>query len=134
MDNPYQSPQEPSTPFGSGLPTDMNHRPRGLVGHVRALAILMVVQGALDLVMACFLGVMAVVIGPLMSQAEAPRAGGPPPEQMSWLVIIIYGGMAAAMLVVALLHIVAGVQNWRFRGRVLGIVALASGAFSLLTC
>ena len=47
----------------------------------------------------------------------------------------MYGVMAAAALVAGLLHIAAGVQNCRFRGRVLGIVVLASGFLvTPLTC
>ena len=135
MDNPYQSPEESCTP-GWGSPMDPRFRPRGLVGHIRVLAILMIVQGALDLAMGCMLGVMAVAIGPLMSHAEMQQQPnvGPMPEQMFWLVTVIYGGMAVVMLIVAVLHIVAGVQNCRFRGRILGIIAVSSGALSNFTC
>jgi hypothetical protein len=135
MDNPYQSPEEPSTPFGSGSPMDGNRR-RGLVNHVRAVAILMLVQGGLEVFATFVFAVFAVAIPTFIRSQEMQRPPpNPPPEQVFWLMTAIYGVMATAALVVAILHITAGVRNCRFRGRVLGIVALAGGAAtSLLTC
>jgi hypothetical protein len=136
MENPYQSPQEPSTPFGSGSPMDANRRPRGLVNHVRAIAILMIVQGGLEAFAAIVFGFFAVAIGPLMSHQEMQQPpGAAPPEQFVWIMTGTYGVMATAALLVAILHITAGVRNCRFRGKVLGIVALSAGAAgTLLTC
>jgi hypothetical protein len=137
MDNPYQSPQEPSTPFAGNPPMDGNHRPRGLVNHVRVVAILMLVQGALEVFAAFVFGVMAVAIRPMMlhQEMQMPPPNQPPPEQFFWIMTVTYGVMATAALIVAVLHITAGVRNYRFRGRVLGIVALAGGAATtLLTC
>ena len=136
MDNPYQSPEESCTP-GWGSPTDPHRRPRGLVGHVRVVAILMLVQGGLEAFTAVMLAVMAVAIPSAMLQQEvrAPQPNQPPEELIFWIMTVTYGVMATASLVVAILHITAGVRNCRFRGKVLGIVALAGGALaSLLTC
>jgi hypothetical protein len=136
MDNPYQSPEEPCSPFGRGSPNNPSLRPRGLVNHVRAVAILMILQGVLDLVMACVLGAMAALMGHLIFHQEMqqhPPNGGPSPEQMFSIFTVMYGVMAVVVLAVAALHIVAGVQNLRFRGRTLGIVALASGVLTFFT-
>ena len=51
-----------------------------------------------------------------------------------WILPLVYGGMAAVALVASVLHLVAGVRNYRFRGRTLGIVALACGMLTVLTC
>jgi hypothetical protein len=137
MDNPYQSPQEPSTPFAEGLSMDGSYRPRGLVNHVRAVAILMLVQGGLEVFAAFVFGVMAVAIRPMMlqQQMQMQPPNQPPPEQFFWMFTVVYGVMATASLIVAVLHITAGVRNYRFRGRALGIVALAGGAATtLFTC
>ena len=42
--------------------------------------------------------------------------------------------MAAAALAASLLHLMAGFHNYRFRGRTLGIVALAGGMLTVATC
>jgi hypothetical protein len=64
-----------------------------------------------------------------------PPENGPPTEVFFWTMTVTYGVMAAAAVIVAVLHITAGVRNYRFRGRVLGIVALVGGAAgTLLTC
>ena len=44
------------------------------------------------------------------------------------------GARRMAALAAAVLHVVAGLRNWRFRGRILGIVALAAGMVTVLTC
>lgn len=134
MENPYQSPQEPNTPFGPSAQTPFQPQPRGLVNHVRVLAILLIVQGALDLGVASVLGVMAVAIPRMMTAENFRQTDGPSPEQMSWIMAGIYGGLAVTLLAVAVLHIVAGFRNWKFRGRVLGFIALASGLLTVFTC
>jgi ABC-type branched-subunit amino acid transport system permease subunit len=132
MENPYQSPEEPCTPPPDGEP---DRRPPGLVHHVRVVAILMIVQGALELLAGVGLGAFAIVM-PQVMRADLQRAPQPQPmpANMFWVITVIYGGMAAAALAAALLHITAGLRNYRFRGRILGIVALASGLLTFFTC
>ncbi len=136
MDNPYQSPEEPSTPFGASWPVDGSRRPRGLVNHVRAVAILMLIQGVLELCLSLVLGAVAAVIMPLASRGGMPQQqpGGPPPEQLFWFTICLYGGMAVVVLLAGVLHIAAGIRNLRFRGRTLGIVALGGGLLTICGC
>ena len=88
----------------------------------------MLVQGGLELLMAIGAGVMAVVL-PWMMQANMQHlANGPQwPTGFFWFMTVIYGIMAAAALAAGVLHIAAGVQNYRFRGKTLGIFALAGG-------
>jgi hypothetical protein len=51
-----------------------------------------------------------------------------------WIMPVVYGGMAAVALVSSVLHVTAGLRNYCFRGRTLGIVALACGMLTVLTC
>jgi hypothetical protein len=135
MENPYQSPNEPWAMPAGQLPMRPQQRPPGLVSHVRAVAILMLIQGALELVAGFGFGVMAVVM-PQVIARDMRHAANPPhlPPHFSWIFTAEFGVMAAAALVPAMLHIVAGLQNYRFRGRTLGIVALAAGMATFFTC
>ncbi len=46
----------------------------------------------------------------------------------------IYGGIGCVALVAGLLNVFAGIRNYRFRSRTLGIVALIGGLASVLFC
>jgi hypothetical protein len=134
MENPYQSPQEPSGPFARPAPDGPFRRPFGLVRHVRVVAILMIVQGALELGVAILFGVCAVVMPQMLSQAARSTPQAAPPSEMLLAMTATYGSMAAATFIAALLHIIAGVRNLRFRGKVLGIVAASCGILTASTC
>jgi hypothetical protein len=135
MENPYQSPEEPSGPFAASVPEGSFPRPAGLVRHVRVVAILMIVQGALELGMAVLLGVLAVIVPQMAAQAASSHPQDSlPPETFLQIMTFTYGGMAAVTLVAALLHIIAGVRNYRFRGKVFGIVAIACGVLTAMSC
>jgi hypothetical protein len=125
MENPYQSPEEPGGASAG--------RSVGLVHHVRAVAILMLVQGTLELLFGVTMGILATTL-PQAFMEIPQEPNSPPPEQVGKAVGVIYGGMAVAALIAAVLHIAAGVQNLRLRGRVLGFVALIGGLVSGFTC
>jgi hypothetical protein len=131
-DNPYASP--PSAAAGS-LPVGGPNRGRGMVGHVAVVAVLMMVQGGLELLMGLGLVVMGTVF-PTMMRAQEMRGGadGPSPEMVGWMMLAIYGGLGVVTLIAAGLHIYAGLRNYRFRSRTLGIVALAGGMVTVFTC
>jgi hypothetical protein len=132
MDNPYQSPM---APLGPADPMDPFQRGPGLARHVRVVAILMMVQAVLELLAAAGLGAMAAympIVFRQMQQVQKPPAAVNQPE--IWIVPLIYGGMAAAALAAGVLHLVAGLRNYRFRGRTLGIVALSCGMLTFFTC
>ncbi len=135
MDNPYQSPEEPcATPVG-GWPAGSNRRPRGLVNHVCAVAILMLIQGAFELLMFLGVGAMAIVMPRMMEMELQQRPNAPqPPVSVSTILTVEFGVMAGAALITAVLHISAGLRNYRFRSRSLGFVALAGGLLTLFTC
>jgi hypothetical protein len=128
MENPYQSPTAPL-----GAPNSMAPSPRGsgLVCHVRVVAILMIVQAVFEFLAALGLGAIAVFVPLVLRQANQPPMPNQPDVR---IVSLLYGGMAAAALVPSVLHLVAGLRNYRFRGRTFGIVALACGMLTVLTC
>jgi len=138
-DNPYQTPP-PDNPFrdaGGGYGPYEGKRPDSMTGHVRVVSILMIVQGALELLCGLMLGVFAVVV-PLVMREElrnAPQGPGqPPPEFMLAIMPAIYGTTALGGLVAGGLHLTAGIKNYRFRGRTLGFTALIVGFAACLTC
>lgn len=131
MENPYQSPVESSEPLGGRLPLRAYPRQPGLVRHVRIVAVLMIIQGALESLAGIGIGAMAFFVPRMMMQSESET---PPPQHLFWTVTIIYGSFAIIMLAAAGLHIVAGLQNYQFRGRTLGVVAMAGGMATLFTC
>lgn len=138
-DNPYASPELQSGQPGLGGPMPQYTRVpgQGMVRHVPIVAILMIVQGALETLMGLGLVGMGIFM-PLMMQMEMEQQGRPPagpsPEAMSWIFLAIYGGMGVVTLVAAILHIFAGIRNYKFRGRVFGLVALCGGMATVLTC
>jgi hypothetical protein len=103
-----------------------------MVRHVPIVAILMIIQGALEALMGLGLVAMCAFV-PMLIQMEAEQ-GGPPEAPPTWLLIGIYGGMGLVALVAAILHIFAGIRNYKFRGRVFGLVALGGGMVTVITC
>jgi hypothetical protein len=135
MENPFQSPEEPGGQFAPCLPEGLVLHPSKLVGHVRVVAILMMIQGGMELCLAVFLGVFTRIFPQMMAQEmKMQPQGDVPPETVAHMMTAIYGGAAVVIFVVALLHIVAGVQNFRFRGRVLGMVAMSCGVLTVFGC
>jgi hypothetical protein len=129
MDNPYQSPQSADSPFAPATPGYF-YRPRGMMGQIRVVAILMIIQGALELMMGIIIAGMIVFFAVVFRKMESNPSAPPPPM---WIVAPIYGTMAAAGFISAVLHIWAGIINLRFRGRTIGIVALSCGCLSVFT-
>ena len=137
VDNPYSPPDMQSSAMTGG-PGDAIPRAQspGMVSHVPIVSILMMVQGGLEVVM----GLGLVAIGgffPVMLQMDQNAAGRPqelPPEELSWVFLVMYGGLGVLTLIAAGLHIFAGIRNYQFRSRVLGIVALAGGLVTMFSC
>jgi hypothetical protein len=137
-DNPYSSPETPGglDPAFAGGPAPQASS-RGMVGHVPAVAILMIVQGALETLLGAMLVVMGAVFPTLMNIQTAQ--GNPPPpgmqaQEMGWIMLAMYGGMGLVNITAGVLHITAGYRNYSFRSRTLGIVALVAGMATFITC
>jgi hypothetical protein len=129
-DNPYQSPKsEPPSgpPQWSGDFSDAAAHAagadRGLIGHVPVIALLLIVQGVLELLF-CTLGIgflSLVFFGP-KQDLEAFRGLG-----------ILMAAISAPTLISGVLRIFAGIFNLRFRHRGLGIAALLVGLVTMMT-
>ena len=105
--------------------------------NVPVVAILMIVQGVLEMLM----GLLYVLIGPMLfgflSLAGPPpssSAGGPTPAETMGIMSAVYIAMGLPALIAGVLKVVAAIKNLKYRGRTLGIVALASGAVTVVTC
>lgn len=66
----------------------------------------------------------------LFLAAGAPPALGPLPAEARVAVAVL----GPALLAAGILKLVAGLRNLRYRGRLLGLFALASAGVSLFTC
>jgi hypothetical protein len=97
---------------------------------VKIVAILMIVQGALE----CLYGLLFVAMGPLMLAviANDPGTGSQPPPP-AWIAGI-YPVLGLPALLAGVLKIWAGILNLKLRGRTLGIVALFSGLLTIASC
>jgi len=136
MSNPYQSPND----YGLSGP---HYGPSGASAtnatmvKVKVLAILMMVQGALEALLGLMLGGIGIVFyvaGEQIFRGQQQQQGLPrqaaPPEWM-FLIYVVLGG---ALLVISALRIYAGICNLKFKGKLLGIIAISVGAVSSLTC
>jgi len=89
----------------------------------------------LELALGAMLVAMAVFVPYAIQMQKAGGNGGPPPPAgMEMMLTAGYGGIGAGLLISGLVRIVAGIQNFRFRGRVLGIVSFCLGLVSMLGC
>jgi hypothetical protein len=123
MNEPSLPPQWTSDYFREAAPAGVSPLGRGLVGHVPIVALLLIVQGILELAFGavCLLFSVAVLLIPDRELANMRGLG------------IIMAIPAIAALVCGILRIVAGLYNRRFRRRILGMTALGVGLLSLLT-
>ncbi|HYT91160.1 MAG TPA: hypothetical protein VEL76_20775 [Gemmataceae bacterium] len=103
---------------------------------VPIVAILMIVQGALEGLAGALFLVAAFVVPPLLEEAARQQPAGLPmlPETFKQFAMAIYLALGAVALVAAPLRIVAGIRNLSYRGRGLGLTALFVGGLSMLTC
>jgi hypothetical protein len=106
---------------GSGM---SNSRP--VLRHVTTVAVLLMVQGACDLAFGLALTGFAIIGA--FGSAPILRAVDPAESQVA---VIVFG---PALLLVGALKVYAGIRNYRYRGRLLGFVALASCVISLANC
>jgi hypothetical protein len=110
-----------------------------MVGQVRIVSILMLVQGSLDLLVGLGLIGMGIFMGVAMRDAmmENPQfqqGNGPSPDFMVNMMSGIYGGLGVVIGIIGALNLFAGYRNWKFKGRALGIVSLVAGLGTIFTC
>jgi hypothetical protein len=98
---------------------------RGLVGHVPIVAILLIVQGVLEVLLGLFYGGLALMMLILPEEALDDMDF----RSLSILLAII----AVPAIACGALRIAAGLANWQYRRRTLGLVALAAGLGAMFT-
>ncbi len=138
MSNPYETPMDIEPSRGKNVEIPPAQEP-GMVGQIRIVSILMMVQGGLDLLAGFGLIAMGVFMGFAMQDAfaqnpEFQQGDGPSPETMVNIMSFGYGGIGVAMGIIGLLNLFAGYRNWQYKGRTLGIVALIGGLGTIFTC
>lgn len=131
--NPYAAP----TASGAARPAPHGDGATGpgLVRHVMPVAILMIVQGSLELLMTFLFVALAVAVPFMFPEGGMARelGAGPPPGVFKSFMMAIYGVMGAGGLIAGVLHVTAGIFGLRFRRRMLGVVALIVGMASITT-
>src|SRR5438552_481709 len=104
MDNPYVE-----VPPNRG--TDGKTPPPGpsrMVGQVPIVAMLMIVQGVLELLLGTFLGCFSAASLFIAISGAQPENG-----RFFGFITLFYGGLTALHFVAGTLHIVAGWRNYR---------------------
>lgn len=139
MSNPYQPPGFDPKYFqdspGQYPPQPMVDSGYGYVAQVRVVAILNCVQGGLEIPLGLMLAAAAVFIPyAIQMEEQAGGGGGDPPEELKWIIGGAYGIIGGALLLSGILRIYAGIQNYRFRQRTLGLVSFFLGLASMITC
>ena len=138
MSNPYQSPAFDPKQFqdqpGYFAATASDF---GWVRQVRTFAILNAVQGVLEVpVGLMWTGLSAIF--PTMIRMEQQKKGDQGEvamdETMFWVVAGVYLAIGIPLVISGVLRIVAAVQNYRFKGRTLGLVSIIGGMATLFSC
>lgn len=127
--NPFAAPRSRGGVPNVSLPGPVDS---GLVRHVMPVAILMIIQGAMELFIAVVYGGLIVLVPAIMQDMPAQK-GMPPAAMFQSILAIVYGVMAAGGVIAGLLHVTAGIYGLRYRRRMLGIVALLVGLLSAST-
>lgn len=134
--NPFASPRETNEwqtggDYG-GLPG------RGLVGQVRVLAVLMIVQGVLEIVMgliyAGYIVLWVTMMQELIEQQQAQQPEGAPGVEVMLPIII---GVSLAFMVAGVvpgaLRVYAGFRSYQFKSRTLALASHVLGFLPICT-
>lgn len=146
FENPYLPPSS-DEPASAAIPSewdeDVDPRTIGKAKYVPRVAILMIAHGVLMFMAALgLIGMMLFVpqIGQqIENQQEMQRQQNPnvpelSKEGMTTLLYATYGIMSAFLFLIGVLNFVAGVRNYGYRNRVLGIISLVLNMGSILFC
>ena len=136
--NPFAAPKPsgPSPPNFGGRPPEYAQPGLGYVRQIPILAVMTIVQGAL-LSVAALVATGYAIFFAVMPQMVPPneRAGMQPEAEVTlfWISIGTFV-VAAVFLAIAVLHIIAGIRNLKYRGRTLTITAWSLGLLTAITC
>lgn len=102
-----------------------------MVRHVRTVAILMIVNGALQALM----GVVYGAMGPVMFIMTRQGSAGGPPDQTVMLGVMagVYIALGLLVVLAGVLNIIAGTRALKFRNRIFVLVGLFANALVLPT-
>ena len=139
MSNPYQSPAfdpkqfQDQPVYATAAASDY-----GWVNQVRIFAILNAVQGILEIPMGCLTTGMGAALPAMIRMGNANKPGGEPlnasDETMLWVLSLVYLGIGLPVLTSGILRLIAGWQNYRFKGRTLGMVSIILGLGTMFSC
>jgi hypothetical protein len=134
MSNPYQPPSfDPNQNQDAAYPA--THPGFGWVNQVRIVAVLNCVQGGLEIPLGLMLMAASLFVPTILqAQKGSMPPGAVPPQQMEQILKITYLAIGTPMVLAGVLRIYAGIQNFRFRSRMLGIASLALGLVSVVGC
>lgn len=105
-----------------------------MVNQVPVVAILMIIQGVLESLTGLVLAAMGPLMFSVLSNVQPQPGVQPPPKEMAGVLSGVYLVMGIGILALGVLRIVAGVRNLKYRGRILGIVAMSAGLLTSFTC
>ncbi len=147
FENPYLPPSSDDTApdaIPPDLDDDVDPRTIGKARYVTWVAIMMISHGVLMLVAALGLIGMIVFFVPQFSEQieqqqrmqrqQNPNAPQLPPNSMTTILTITYGVMSAFLFVIGLLGIYAGIRNYGYQNRILGIITMVLNMGSILFC
>ena len=147
FDNPYLPPSsdEPDhAAIDPDMDDDVDPRTIGKARYVPWVAILMIVHGVLMLVAALGLIGMIVFFVPQLSEQvekqqqmqrqQNPNAPQFTKEGMAAILYATYGAMSAFLFVIGALGIYAGIRNYGYQNRILGIITMVLNMGSILFC
>jgi len=139
MSNPYQSPAfDPKQFQDQPVYVTAAASDYSWVNQVRIFAILNAVQGMLEIPMGCMTTGMGAALPTMIRMGKAKNPGGPPldsnDETMLWVLSLVYLGIGLPVLTSGILRIIAGWQNYRFKGRMIGMVSIIVGLGTMFSC
>ncbi len=147
FENPYLPPSSDDTTPAAIPPDvddDVDPRTIGKAKYVPWVAVSMIVHGGLMLIAAIGFIVMIVFLVPQMTEQiekqqqmqrqENPNAPQFPKEGMTALLYGTYGAMSAFLFVIGILGIYAGIRNYGYQNRILGIITMILNMGSIFFC
>jgi hypothetical protein len=123
MENPYRDYSQPGPTQDSAQP-QLRSR---LVRQVQVVAILLIVQGALEIVMGLLTGCTGGLFPVMMNAASEAGEAAPYDASFGTVAAVFYLVIAVLHFAAAGLHLAAGIRALRFRGRRLGMAAMIVG-------
>ncbi|MDB5345111.1 MAG: hypothetical protein JWP89_3488 [Schlesneria sp.] len=147
FENPYLPPSS-DEPSPAAIPSEIDDgvdpRTIGKARYVPWVAITMIAHGVLMLIAAIgFIGMIVFFVPQISEQVEKqqqmqrqenPNAPQIPKDGMTAILYVTYGAMSAFLFVIGILGIYAGIRNYGYRNRILGIITMVLNMGSILFC